>query len=753
MSTNAPLVSVIMANYNGGAHIAQAVRAVLRQTLTQLELIVSDDGSSDDSLARARAAAAGDARVVFVDGPSKSGPAAARNRALAVARGEWIAIVDSDDLIHPQRLERLIAAAQGDGADIVADDMLVFYDGGAAAHAHLRGALTNQPCWVTPARYALANRLFASEPSLGYLKPLFRRVSAEGAPVRYNESLRIAEDFDLVMRMLIAGARMRVYPDLTYFYRKHANSISHRLSAADIGAMLAAHDQLGEGRTVAPELRRALAKRRASLLDARSFDASVSALKARKPFAAVSAIMRRPSALTLFRYPLLDPLFRKRTRRTPPSIEPRIALISRQRVVGASNGSSSYLLSIVRALRDAGFAVDYIGASPKIFGRWPLLRLRPEMEIFSSYAIRGGVRFGDIIVAIDPRIALAAAAGVAAKLLQRLRIKVRWDRPAPYAIAAEAERADMLFVARRANRVQAIVCDYAFLAPLAPYALSPEAPVFTVMHDLMSARAADPYERVPDEVAKLTAKEEFALLGLADVVVAIQAQEADLVRKALPNTAVLVASHSVSMSDIPQPGEDDTLLFVGSNTAPNVTAMTWFFAECWPKIKAQRPSARLSIAGSVARSLPSAPEGVNILGVVPDLAPHYRDAGVVISPLRTGSGLKIKLIEACAAGKAIVGTTVTVQGVENITRDAMIVTDDADALASAITTLLGDVKRRTALAQAALQCARQHFSRDAALGPLIAEITRRTRDRATDENFSSRPHSLGKEASAQPQSV
>ena len=82
MNANAagPRVSVIMANLNGAAHIAAAVHSVLRQTETSLELIVSDDGSSDDSLATARAAAAGDPRLVLLTSEkARTGPAATRS--------------------------------------------------------------------------------------------------------------------------------------------------------------------------------------------------------------------------------------------------------------------------------------------------------------------------------------------------------------------------------------------------------------------------------------------------------------------------------------------------------------------------------------------------------------------------------------------------------------------------------------------------------------------------------------------------
>ncbi|MEJ0059769.1 MAG: glycosyltransferase [Terricaulis sp.] len=733
-TTFAPMVSVVMANHNGAAHIAAAVRSVLRQTLAALELILSDDCSNDESVALARAAANGDPRLVIIESNAKSGPAAARNRALNAARGKWIAIVDSDDFIHPERLERLVAAAEADKADIIADDMLTFYEHRARApHAHLSGALTRKPCWISASAYVRTNHLFGRGPSLGYLKPVFRRVGRDGAAAAYDESLTIAEDFDLVMRLLLSGARMRSYPELGYFYRKHAGSISHRLKASDIDAMVKAHDRLNQGHDIPDELADALHARRASLLTARAFGDFIGALKERRLGAALSIAARRPSALLLLRYPIRDRLrkmgapasSRQKEGRLEGGGPKRIALLSRQRVIGATNGSSTYLLSIVGALSRAGFAVDYIGASPKIFGRWPMLRLKSEIGVFARYGVRGGVRVGDMIFTRDARVWLAAALAVFERALTKMKLpSLGLSKPADYAIAAKAERADMLYVARQVQaNTQAIVCDYAFLAPLAPYALVPEAPALTIMHDLMSARAAeDPNEKVPDEVAALTPEAEFKLLGMADVVVAIQAGEAAKVRAALPEVETIVAPHFVDAVAAPQIGENDTLLFVGSNTAPNVVGLRWFFDAVWPLVRAARPNAELQVAGGVARSMDAAPEGVRMLGVVASLEPYYRDAGVVISPLRTGSGLKIKLIEALAAGKAIIGTTVTAQGVEDVVGNAMIITDDAATFARAVSEHLSDAEKRRILASGALLCAQANFSSEACFGPLIARL-------------------------------
>jgi succinoglycan biosynthesis protein ExoO len=680
-----------------------------------LELIVSDDGSDDDSLARARAAAEGDPRLVILAGDTvRSGPAAARNRAIARARGRWLAVVDNDDFIHPERLERLIGPGEADGADIVADDLLVFYDDvEKPPHGHLRGKLAAAPSWIDAVAYERSNRLLGDGAMLGYLKPVFRRALA----ARYDESLRIGEDSELVLRLLIGGARMRLYPELGYFYRKHAASISHRLDRAAIDAMDAAYARLDpqDDRALTRELARAAAAR----ADARAFTDLIAALKRGDVAAALAAALRRPAALRLLKDPIKARLSAPKPRR-PRSGPPRVTLLSRQRIVGATNGSSAYVLALAGALRQAGYAVDYVGASPKIFGRWAMLKLRPEIGAFDSYRVHGGARIGDFVLARDPGVWAASALAAADLVLRRFGVR-GLSRPAEYAQGATASRADQLFVARQAAKnARAVLCDYAFLAPLAPYALSPQARSAVIMHDLMSARVADAAET---NTVRIDAAAEFRLLDMADAIVAIQHEEAAQVRAQLPRKRVITAPHSSAPADAPQPGKDNLLFFVGSNTAPNIVGLEWFFRDIWPRIRAERPAARLKVAGSVSRALAAAPEGVGLLGVVSDLAPLYAEAGVVISPLYTGSGLKIKLIEALAAGKAVVGTNITAQGVATQVEGAMEVEDDPARFAAAVIALLGDRSRRAALAAAALDCAHAHFSPAACFRELTAFVS------------------------------
>lgn len=298
-----PRVSVVMANLNGAAHIADAVRSVLRQTETSLELIVSDDGSDDDSLAAACAAAESDARLVLLRSETRTGPAAARNRAVEAARGGWIAIVDNDDRIEPTRLKTLIDAAEQDGADIAADDLLTFYeDDMGPRHRHLD---IKAPRWVDAAEYAESNLFMRGGAQLGYLKPAFRRAAMQ----RYDETLFVGEDSDLVLRMLIGGAKMRLYPQALYHYRKREGSLSHRMTMPAIEAMIAANARLNAGADA--RLRRALIRQDAALRDMRAFTKMVAAMKARDAAGAIGAAAQRPGALWILRKPLAARLRRR----------------------------------------------------------------------------------------------------------------------------------------------------------------------------------------------------------------------------------------------------------------------------------------------------------------------------------------------------------------------------------------------------------------------------------------------------------
>lgn len=715
------MISFIIANYNGSRFLKSAVTSALAQRNVDVEVIIVDDCSTDDSPRIAAEMAKADPRIGFMALETNGGPAAARNAALGIAGGEWIAILDNDDLIHPDRAARLIAEAESSGADMIADNLILFDDKAVLPPlAFLEGRRLDGAQWIGLVDYLEQTRMHGRAPNLGFLKPLFRREWLNRNGLRYDCDLRIAEDDDLVVRALLAGARYRLVPEPLYFYRKHGASISHRLSPANADRMVKAIARVEPAfATQPPAARRAWKRRARSIRAAAAFVHMIDAIKAGRPADLVHAALSQPQGLLLFRQPVAAKLSRLlpsvRGSQGRKSSARDVVFISRQRLVGATNGSSAYLLALAQAVRDTGLVPHLAQPSPGLFGRTPLFRLRPEMGVFETISIRASVAVGPWRIALDPAVWLRAMHGVGSRLVAKFGWAHGWlaERKAPYAVAAPWTLQDRLFVARFARRSHvphAVLLDYFFQAEALPYFMEPVVRSAIIMHDRFSARDEQfSAAGQQDSVVAIDRPAEIAGLMKADAVIAIQKDEAEFVRREVPGTTAIVAPMAASVVAAPQPGEADKVLFVGSNTAPNVHALDWFVTAVWPIVRQARPDAVLLIAGKVCDAVVIDSAGVQLLGLVDDLAPLYTSAGVVISPLKQGSGLKIKLVEALAHGKATVVTSVTLQGVAEILSDAVRLADEPAPFGEAIVALLRDDAARAALAGKALDAAARHF--------------------------------------------
>ena len=118
---NAPLVSVIVPVYKVEKYLRKCLDSLLSQTLEQIEVICVNDASPDGCLDILREYEQKDARVRVIDFPENRGVSAARNAGLDAARGEWVAVADSDDWVEKEMYERLYATVHS------ASDMDVAY--------------------------------------------------------------------------------------------------------------------------------------------------------------------------------------------------------------------------------------------------------------------------------------------------------------------------------------------------------------------------------------------------------------------------------------------------------------------------------------------------------------------------------------------------------------------------------------------------------------------------------------------------
>ena len=114
-----PLVSVIMPAYNAEEYISEAVQSVMAQTYTNWELLILDDCSTDGTADKARCFSDLDSRITLYSNPKNMGVALTRNKGMALAKGSWVALLDSDDIWHKDKLEKQLVAAENTGADII----------------------------------------------------------------------------------------------------------------------------------------------------------------------------------------------------------------------------------------------------------------------------------------------------------------------------------------------------------------------------------------------------------------------------------------------------------------------------------------------------------------------------------------------------------------------------------------------------------------------------------------------------------
>ncbi len=106
--TNHGLVSIITPTWNCARFICESIRSVQAQTYLNWEMIISDDCSTDDTKEMIASYLESDSRIKYICNPKNSGAAITRNNALKVAKGKWVAFLDSDDLWHPEKLEKQV---------------------------------------------------------------------------------------------------------------------------------------------------------------------------------------------------------------------------------------------------------------------------------------------------------------------------------------------------------------------------------------------------------------------------------------------------------------------------------------------------------------------------------------------------------------------------------------------------------------------------------------------------------------------
>ena len=205
-----PLVSVVVPSHNRARLLRRTLQSILAQHLTDLEVVVVDDGSTDDT---ADITAEVDPRIVVIRNREPKGVSAARNRGIAAARGEWIAFCDDDDLWSPDKLSRQMMAAKQAGAGWA-------YSGDVNIDDNLR-VLSGGPPWDPQDVVALLPRW---NPIASGGSNVMVRSDVLAAVGGFDPSLRRTEDWDLWIRIARTGPPACVREPLVA-YRFHVGNV------------------------------------------------------------------------------------------------------------------------------------------------------------------------------------------------------------------------------------------------------------------------------------------------------------------------------------------------------------------------------------------------------------------------------------------------------------------------------------------------------------------------------------------------
>lgn len=228
MSGNDPnlSISVVIAAYNCASFVERAITSALSQEEIDLEVIIVNDASSDNIEEIVARFSHETGRVRLFSSDINLGPSGARNIGFKNARKEWIAVLDADDALAPGALEALIIAAEASDADIISGNFCFF----EAASKYI-----SEPAYATAPpiqkldllSFIEGARPGLDEPDMGLLKPIFRRSFLEKNCISYQEKIRHAEDFHLIVEAEIAGAKYILARSLVaYYYTTRESGLS-----------------------------------------------------------------------------------------------------------------------------------------------------------------------------------------------------------------------------------------------------------------------------------------------------------------------------------------------------------------------------------------------------------------------------------------------------------------------------------------------------------------------------------------------
>lgn len=290
--------AVVITAKDAAGTAACAISSALRQRSVR-EVVFVDDGSRDATAEVASAADDGSARLKIVRLETNVGPAQARNIAIASSTSPFICILDADDYMAPDRLDRLFDAG-GDDWDLLADDLFFTPDyRGDVVLDKLLPETAKLPSSLDLNAFLAGNipRKSRHRRELGFLKPIMRRSFLTTHGLHYDERLRLGEDLVLYAQALLKGARFRLVEGCGYFAVERPNSLSGSHRTQDIAELYRALRELETAVAQSGKIVPSLDKLIRATRNNRDFRVLLDAKRDRGLQGAIAAIANAPASV------------------------------------------------------------------------------------------------------------------------------------------------------------------------------------------------------------------------------------------------------------------------------------------------------------------------------------------------------------------------------------------------------------------------------------------------------------------------
>lgn len=232
--------SVIIPAKNAAGFLATAIMSALNQAETTVEVIVVDDGSTDETAHVANEIRERDDRLVMLNNPVSVGVSAARNQAIAAARGEWIAVLDADDEFLPGRLSRMVREAEHRALDMFADNLALRSEANEDLGVAFSETELQEQSPVSLDVFLLHDIPQVQPMGVGFCKPIIKREFLKSRRLNYREDISCAEDLLFYTECLMAGAKLGFSKTAGYLYtvRSGGHGTSFNLQASKVNRLI-----------------------------------------------------------------------------------------------------------------------------------------------------------------------------------------------------------------------------------------------------------------------------------------------------------------------------------------------------------------------------------------------------------------------------------------------------------------------------------------------------------------------------------